>query len=112
MDDEYYERVVRPIMYNYIRKLEIFRRNAAIALGNTGNPQHILVLKMALETGEPMVREAAAWALGRIGGTEAKVALESSAQRENAEDVKAAIAKALLVVNQISQKCTEVHNGI
>jgi len=86
----------------YIRKHEIFRRNAAIALGNTGNPQHIRALKMALDTSEPMVREAAAWALGRIGGTEAKAALEFSAQRENAEDVKAAIEKALLSVNQIS----------
>lgn len=112
MDDEYYERVVRPIMYNYIRKPEIFRRNAAIALGNTGNPQHIPALKMALDTGEPMVREAAAWALGRIGGTEAKAALEFLAQSENAEDVKAAIEKALLGVNQISIKGTEVHNGI
>jgi epoxyqueuosine reductase len=86
MDDEYYECVVRPIMYNYIRKPEVFRRNAAIALGNTGSPHHVRALKIALDTGEPMVREAAAWALGRIGNTEAKVALESSAHRENERD--------------------------
>lgn len=99
MDDEYYENVIRSIMYNYIRKPEIFRRNAAIALGNTGNPKYIQALKRALDTGEPMVREASAWALGRIGGTEAKLALESSAERENTENVKDAIEKALLSVN-------------
>ncbi|MFV0241040.1 MAG: HEAT repeat domain-containing protein [Lacrimispora sphenoides] len=39
----------------------MFRKNAAIALGNTENPEHVPALKAALNTGEPMVREAAAW---------------------------------------------------
>ncbi|MCC8185318.1 epoxyqueuosine reductase [Cloacibacillus porcorum] len=68
MDDAYYERVVRPIMYNYIRKPEVFRRNAAIAIGNTNDAGYIPALKTAIERGEPIVREAAAWALERIGG--------------------------------------------
>ncbi len=38
LDDEYYERVVYPIMHNYIRDLDIFRRNAAVALGTRGIP--------------------------------------------------------------------------
>lgn len=83
MDDEYYERVVRPIMYNYIRKPEVFRRNAAIALGNTGNPEHIPALKRALHTGEPMVREAAAWALRRIGNIKGTETPSASALSES-----------------------------
>jgi epoxyqueuosine reductase len=70
MDNEYYERVVHPIMFNYISKPEIFRRNAAIALGNTDNSEYIPALKKAFDTGEPMVKEAAAWALRKIGGNE------------------------------------------
>ena len=96
MDDEYYERVVHPIMYNYIRKPEVFRRNAAIALGNTGDLEHVPALKAALDTDEPMVREAAAWALGRIGGEEAKAALDAYTHRETTENVETAVGKPLL----------------
>lgn len=70
--DEYYGRVVYPIMHNYIRNLDIFRRNAAIALGNTGDSRYIEALKTACSTGAPMVREAAVWALKKIIGIREK----------------------------------------
>ena len=38
MADPFYDRVVRPIMYNYIKDKKYFQRNAAIALGNTRDP--------------------------------------------------------------------------
>jgi epoxyqueuosine reductase len=41
-------------------------RNAALALGNTAGPEAVPALRRALEDTEPLVREAAAWALGRI----------------------------------------------
>jgi epoxyqueuosine reductase len=41
-------------------------RNAAIALGNSGDESALPVLRRALEDPEPLVREAAAWAIDRI----------------------------------------------
>lgn len=44
-------------------------RNAAIALGNVGTEADIPILAKTLEShDEPLVREHAAWALGRLGG--------------------------------------------
>jgi len=41
-------------------------RNAAIALGNAGDPGAVSALKSATEDSDPVVREAAQWALSRI----------------------------------------------
>jgi epoxyqueuosine reductase len=41
-------------------------RNAALALGNTGGPEALPALRRALSDPEPLVREAASWAVGRI----------------------------------------------
>jgi epoxyqueuosine reductase len=41
-------------------------RNAAIALGNQGNPAALPALQRALDDPEPLVREAAQWAIERI----------------------------------------------
>jgi epoxyqueuosine reductase len=41
-------------------------RNAAIALGNKGDARALPILQRALEDAEPVVREAARWALARI----------------------------------------------
>jgi epoxyqueuosine reductase len=43
-------------------------RNAALVLGNTGGPEALPALRRALNDPEPLVREAAAWAVGRIEG--------------------------------------------
>lgn len=45
-------------------------RNVAVALGNWGSPRAIPVLTTSLEDDEPLVRGHAAWALGRILGSE------------------------------------------
>jgi epoxyqueuosine reductase len=50
-------------------KLRGLQRNAAVVLGNVGNPQDADVLTRALEDPEPIVREHAEWALRRIGAT-------------------------------------------
>lgn len=71
LDDEYYDEVVYPIMYNYIPREEMwcFRRNAAIALGNTGNPTHLPALEKAAQEDEnEYVREAARWAADKLRG--------------------------------------------
>jgi epoxyqueuosine reductase len=41
-------------------------RNAALVLGNTGGARALPALRRALDDPEPLVREAAAWAIGRI----------------------------------------------
>jgi epoxyqueuosine reductase len=41
-------------------------RNAALVLGNAGDPAALPALRRALDDPEPLVREAAAWAIARI----------------------------------------------
>ncbi|HEY6960421.1 MAG TPA: tRNA epoxyqueuosine(34) reductase QueG [Gaiellaceae bacterium] len=48
---------------NHIRWLQ---RNAAVALGNTGGPEHVQALEAAASGGDELVAEHAAWALARI----------------------------------------------
>ncbi len=57
-------------------------RNAAVVLGNTGNPAAVPSLVTALADPEPLVRGHAAWALGRLGGGAARRALEAAARTE------------------------------
>lgn len=68
LDDAYYERVVYPIMYNYITERWIFQRNAAIALGNTKDVSHMPALHKAKEVCPPEVQEYIDWAIERISG--------------------------------------------
>jgi len=71
-------------------------RNAAVALGNSGNPEAVPSLAAALGDREPLVRGHAAWALGRLGGAAARRALETARGRESdagtAVEVEAALA--------------------
>ena len=41
-------------------------RNAALVLGNAATPGALPALRRALDDAEPLVREAAAWAIARI----------------------------------------------
>jgi epoxyqueuosine reductase len=47
-------------------KLRGLKRNAAVVLGNVGTVEDVPVLQQALNDGEPLVREHAAWALRRL----------------------------------------------
>jgi len=46
---------------------ERLQRNAAVALGNAGDPRAVPALRRALDDPSPLVREHAAWALERLG---------------------------------------------
>jgi epoxyqueuosine reductase len=74
---------------------EGLQRNAAVAMGNRRDPRHVAPLGRALATGEPLVRAHAAWALGRIGGDEARAVLAAAAAGEADPAVRAEIAAAL-----------------
>jgi epoxyqueuosine reductase len=70
-------------------------RNVCVALGNLGDPVAVPALIHALHDPEPLVRGHAAWALGRIGCTDALSALEDALNAERDEQVLAEIRCAL-----------------
>ena len=71
------------------------QRNACVALGNRQDPAAVPALTRALAASEPLVRGHAAWALGRIGGSQARSALEQACSEEADPEVLAEIAAAL-----------------
>ncbi len=74
-------------------------RNAAVALGNSGDRRALPVLVRALEQDpEPLVRSHAAWALGRLGGVEARKALSQARCHEADPVTVAEIQQALAAV--------------
>jgi epoxyqueuosine reductase len=101
MQEGFYRRCVEPLMFNYIKDRKYFQRNAAIAMGNSGNRAFIEPLARALQSPEELVRSHAAWALGRIGGPKAKRALESAKTREGAATVLTEIEAALAMEGEV-----------
>ena len=66
MDDEFYFNRVKPLLYPYIKDKRYLIRNAAIAMGNSGDKKYIDDLKIALNTDDPMVREFITWAINKL----------------------------------------------
>lgn len=66
MDEDFYLRVVQPLLRGYIRDRKFFQRNAAIALANTGDSNAVPILEEALNSPEEMVRHYAGWAIQKI----------------------------------------------
>ena len=97
LSDEFYTKRVQPLMYNYIREKKYFQRNAAIALGNLADPAFIPELALAMEDSEELVHGYAAWALGKIGGGQAKQILETRLAYEVDEPARKEIEAALTV---------------
>ena len=62
-------------------------RNVCVALGNSGDRQAVPALIGALHDYEPLVRGHAAWSLGRLGGEQAKQALQDALISEEDEEV-------------------------
>jgi epoxyqueuosine reductase len=64
------------------------QRNAALALGNLGDPYGVDALASQLDHhASPVVRETCAWALGEINDSRARRALERARQCESATEV-------------------------
>ncbi len=71
-------------------------RNAAIALGNSGDPRaEAILLEMLAHHDEPLARGHSAWALGRLCGADAKQTLSRQLIREPDERVREEIRTAL-----------------
>ena len=73
-----------------------FVRNVAVALGNLRDRRSVGPLTRTLNRDpDPLVRGHAAWALGRIGGTASRAALQEAATHESSEEVLVEIRSAL-----------------
>jgi epoxyqueuosine reductase len=72
-----------------------FLRNVAVALGNLRSREAVPALLCALNDDEPLVRGHVAWALGRIGSSEAVSGLTQRLRVENDAAVRAEINNAL-----------------
>jgi len=78
------------------RGAAVLRRNAAVALGNALDRSAVAVLSEALsQDPHPMVREHAAWALGRIGSPSALQALRARLESEENQTVRFEIGASL-----------------
>jgi epoxyqueuosine reductase len=96
MSQEQYTQEVWPL-FHYIRKenRRLWQRNAAVALGNQGDPDMVPFLITAFQDSEPIVRGHAAWALGRLGGRKARAALERGRLAEEDKNIREEIERAL-----------------
>ncbi len=78
------------------------KRNACVALGNLKSGAAVPALGRVLREEDPLVRAHAAWALGRIGGREARRALLDAELRETNPEVRAEILEALEEADPVS----------
>jgi epoxyqueuosine reductase len=69
------------------------RRNAAVVLGNLGDGEALPALRRALADPDPIVREHAAWAIGRIDASDPS--LDVALAREADENVCSALRAAM-----------------
>lgn len=80
------------------RGKSILQRNAVIALGNSGDGSAVPALAEIVEKDpRPLLRLHAAWALGRLGGRQARRCLEKQLHREEeravSEELRAALER-------------------
>lgn len=69
MDDEAFRRIFAKSPIKRIKRPR-FLRNVCVALGNTGTPEDLPVLRLAAADPDPLISEHAAWAIAEIGGRE------------------------------------------
>jgi epoxyqueuosine reductase len=77
-------------------------RNVCVALGNLGDPVAVPALVRALADPEPLVRGHAAWALGTIGGDDAREALHAALETEADEMVRQELRYALELLGELA----------
>ena len=76
------------------RRVRYLRRNALVALGNAGGGRARRVAADYLEHADPMLRGHAAWALGALGGPDARTALIRAGAAEADPSVREEIRRA------------------
>ena len=76
------------------RRVRYLRRNALVALGNAGGGRARRVAADYLVNADPMLRGHAAWALGALGGSDARTALVRAGAGEADPSVREEIRRA------------------
>lgn len=89
-----FNRTIKPTAIGWIGRTRL-RRNVALVLGNLQNPEVVTVLTKTVADPNAMLRAHAAWALGRIGGADAKKALIDALNHEREQEVTEEISAAL-----------------
>ncbi len=79
-------------------------RNAAIVLGNSQDQRFVSVLEAALVDADSLVRGAVAWALGQLGGSQARMALQRQLIRDDDREVRSEIESALTSISNTDSK--------
>ena len=82
-----------------------FLRNVIVAIGNWRSRTAVPALKKVLIDDEPLIRGHAAWALGQVGGKNAKQALNTRLKSEDDTEVISEIQDALQVIAGEKQQC-------
>lgn len=77
-----------PHFYLPDRNPRFLRRNALVAVGNDGDQGFLDVVGAYAGHPDWLLRAHAVWALGRIGGTAARMVLEDRARRERTPEVR------------------------
>jgi epoxyqueuosine reductase len=75
-------------------------RNVAVALGNLRDLRALPALEAALYEAEPLIRSHAAWALGRLGGSDVRRALREALGTERDVEVQEEMTLALTELAQ------------
>ena len=82
LDDEGFRERFRKSPIKRAKRVGL-QRNVCVALGNIGDSMAVPALVLAINSPDALVREHAAWALGRIGGPEAGAALSATLDVED-----------------------------
>jgi epoxyqueuosine reductase len=99
MTDEELESLVEH-WYVPSRRMRFVRRNALVALGNTGGPSALGLACRYLEHDDPLLRGHAGWAVGRIGGPAALLIVESALEKETDESVREELELAIIACSR------------
>ena len=94
LDDEAFRERFRGSPIKRTKRVGL-QRNVCVALGNIGDPVAVPALARILETGEPLLREHAVWALGKIGTPEARAALLTALPDEDDREVKKELIRSI-----------------
>lgn len=104
LDDEGFRERFRGSPIKRTRRRGLLR-NVAVALGNWGDARAVPALVRALDDHEPLIRGHVAWALGRIGGADARLALGRRYATEADGWVREEIESALQACAIVAASC-------
>ncbi len=85
------------------------RRNAAVVMGNSGRRRWVPPLSRALSAADAIVREHAAWALGRLAAGDAVASLSEALETEAVPSVRDALRRAIERCSAAAPEAGERH---